>query len=87
MNWKNIDQGGISSSVLSVFFTDKFDLSLQMQIKISVAYNSLSVTDKFHYGTLPWSLVLVKFISCCYVRQTSVKLSGCQEQPLFKWDA
>ena len=33
------DQGGISSSVLSVFFTDKFALS-QLDARISVAYNS-----------------------------------------------
>ena len=33
------DQGGISSSVLSVFFTDKFALS-QSDARISVAYNS-----------------------------------------------
>ena len=32
-------QGGISSSVLSVFFTDKFALS-QSDARISVAYNS-----------------------------------------------
>ena len=31
--------GGISSSVLSVFFTDKFALS-QSDARISVAYNS-----------------------------------------------
>ena len=33
------NQGGISSSVLSVFFTDKFALS-QSDARISVAYNS-----------------------------------------------
>ena len=27
------------------------------------------------------------YISCCYVGQTSDKLSGCQEQPLLKWCA
>ena len=27
------------------------------------------------------------YISCCYVGQTSEKLSGCQEQPLLKWYA
>ena len=27
------------------------------------------------------------YISCCYVGQTSDKLSGCQEQPLLKWYA
>ena len=35
MKW---DQGGISLSVLSVFFTDKFALS-QSDARISVAYN------------------------------------------------
>ena len=41
-NWHGDDgglQGGISSSVLSVFFTDKFALS-QSDARISVAYNS-----------------------------------------------
>ena len=36
---KNETQGGISSSILSVFFTDKFALS-QSDARISVAYNS-----------------------------------------------
>ena len=36
---QNVLQGGISSSVLSVFFTDKFALS-QSDARISVAYNS-----------------------------------------------
>ena len=35
----NINRGGISSSILSVFFTDKFALS-QSDARISVAYNS-----------------------------------------------
>ena len=39
LSMKNIYQGGISSSVLSVFFTDKFALS-QSDARISVAYNS-----------------------------------------------
>ena len=27
------------------------------------------------------------YIGCCYFRQTSDKLSGCQEQPLYNWYA
>ena len=37
--WLSLALGGISSSVLSVFFTDKFALS-QSNARISVAYNS-----------------------------------------------
>ena len=42
LQWQTVineEQGGISSSVLSVFFTDKFALS-QTDARISVAYNS-----------------------------------------------
>ena len=48
-------QGGISSSILSVFFTDKFALS-QSDARISVAYKNLSVknTDKTLDEMPPW---------------------------------
>ena len=52
---KNETQGGISSSILSVFFTDKFALS-QSDARISVAYNSCQWK---HWQNAWWNAPLV----------------------------
>ena len=75
--------GGISSSVLSVFFTDKFALS-QSDARISVAYNSCqwkTLTKRLmkcppeHYGKAHGSLLSgwmnYNYTACCWFPTSS----------------
>ena len=44
----------------------------------SYSINLLFINEPQYLG------IQFAYITCCYVRQASGKLSGCQEQPLFE---
>ena len=72
--------GGISSSVLSVFFTDKFALS-QSDARISVAYKNLSVknTDKTLDEIPPRLTEKCKRSDYCYANSQNKKFQKASQ--------
>ena len=56
-------------------------------INVSQIYGCFFPRDLVTSHFINLYLTMVAYISCCYVRQTLDKLSGCQKQPLLKWYA
>ena len=61
------------SQIYGCFFPRNLGTSHFINLYLTMLYQYLGI----HFA----------YISCCYIRQTSDKLSGCQEQPLLQWYA